>query len=89
MHNKILKRDNLVKRQSVDDLAYVFCNEEEPWHHLFFDCVVASKMWSEFKRVLGINFPSSTLVETSKLWNNKKPNLDQCCHFEDHLANKE
>jgi hypothetical protein len=33
-------------------------------------------MWPGVKRVLGINVPSSTLVETSQLWNNKKKNLE-------------
>jgi hypothetical protein len=28
-HNKLLTRDNLVKRQSVDDLTCVFCNKVE------------------------------------------------------------
>jgi hypothetical protein len=38
-HNKLLTKDNLVKRQSVDDLTCVFCNEVESCQHLFFDCV--------------------------------------------------
>jgi hypothetical protein len=72
VHNKILTRDNLVKRQSVDDLTCVFCNELESCQHLLCDCVVASNMWSDIKRGLGINFPSTTLVDISSLWNNKK-----------------
>jgi hypothetical protein len=28
-HNRVLTRDNLAKRQSLDDLTYVFCNEIE------------------------------------------------------------
>jgi hypothetical protein len=40
-----ITRDNLVKRQRVDDFTYVFCNEIETCQHLFFDCVVASNMW--------------------------------------------
>jgi hypothetical protein len=36
VHNKILTRDNLVKRQSVDDLTCVFCNEPETCTHMFF-----------------------------------------------------
>jgi hypothetical protein len=33
-------RDNLVKRQNLDDLTCVFCNENENSTHLFFECVV-------------------------------------------------
>jgi hypothetical protein len=43
-HNKLLTRDNLVKRQNIDDLTCVFCNEVESFQHLFFDCVIASKI---------------------------------------------
>jgi hypothetical protein len=39
-HNKLLTRDNLCKRQHVDDLTCLFCNEEETCSHLFCDCVV-------------------------------------------------
>jgi hypothetical protein len=45
VHNKILTRDNLVKRQSIDDLTCVFCKEEETCHHIFAECVVGSNMW--------------------------------------------
>jgi hypothetical protein len=34
-HNKLLTRDNLVKRQNVDDLTCVFCNKVESCQHLF------------------------------------------------------
>jgi hypothetical protein len=40
-NNKLLTRDNLVKRQNVPDLNYGFCFENETCEHLFFDCVVA------------------------------------------------
>jgi hypothetical protein len=36
VHRKNLTRDNLVKRQSVDDLTCLFCNELETCDHLFF-----------------------------------------------------
>jgi hypothetical protein len=43
-HNKHLTRDNLSKRQNVNDLTCVFCNEIQSCHHFFFDCVVASNL---------------------------------------------
>jgi hypothetical protein len=43
--NKVLTRDNLAKRRKVEVDTCPFCNEEECSQHLFFDCVVASKMW--------------------------------------------
>jgi hypothetical protein len=49
-------------------------NELESCYHLFCGYVVASNTWSDIKRVLGINFPSTTVVDISSLWNNKKKN---------------
>jgi hypothetical protein len=40
-HNKVLTRDNLVKRQNIDDLTCVFCSEPESNLYLFFECSVA------------------------------------------------
>jgi hypothetical protein len=37
-HNRILTRDNLVKRPNVDDLTCVFCNEPKTSTQLFFEC---------------------------------------------------
>jgi hypothetical protein len=71
-HNKLPTIDNLVKRQSVDILTCVFCDELESCQHIFFECVVSSNMWSEMKRILGFNFPSATIVDISILWKNKK-----------------
>jgi hypothetical protein len=75
VHSKILTIDNLVKRQSVDDLTCIFCEELETCHHLLCECVVISNMWSEFKRVLGISFPFAILVAIYGLSNNKKKDL--------------
>jgi hypothetical protein len=68
-HNKLLTRDNLVKRQNVDDLTCVFCNEEESCQHLFFDCVVASKIWKDIVMALGVNLKISSMHDISFLWN--------------------
>ena len=40
-HNKMLVRDNLSKRQHLDDLSCLFCSKGENINHLFFECVVA------------------------------------------------
>jgi hypothetical protein len=73
-HNKLLTRDNLVKRQSVDDLTCVFCNELESCQHLFFDCVVASELWKEVCSVLEIGLVISNMHVVSSLWEDKKKN---------------
>ena len=46
-HNKLLTRDNLAKRQHLDDLTCLFCNKNETVEHLFFDCVIAKTMWDQ------------------------------------------
>jgi hypothetical protein len=73
-HNKLLTRDNLVKRQNVDDLTCVFCNELESCQHLFFDCVVASELWKEVCSVLEIGLVISNMHVVSSLWEDKKKN---------------
>jgi hypothetical protein len=70
----LLTRDNLVKRQNVDDLTCVFCNEVESCQHLFFDCVVASKIWRDIVMALGVNLKISSMHDISSLWNDFKKN---------------
>jgi hypothetical protein len=43
--NKLLARDNIGKRQKLDDMSCLFCVENETTRHLFFECVVAKKAW--------------------------------------------
>jgi hypothetical protein len=57
--NKILTRDNLAKKQNVNDKTCLFCEELETCHHLFFDCVIAKEMWSRISRVVGREIGSS------------------------------
>jgi hypothetical protein len=56
-NNKVLiffpTRDNLGKRQQVNDVTCLFCNEVESSQHLFFDCVVARRMWCETSIIVG------------------------------------
>jgi hypothetical protein len=58
--NKTLTRDNLTKRQKVDDKRCLFCDEFESFQHLFFDCVVAKEMWKRIsvivRREVGMSF---------------------------------
>ena len=44
-HNKLLTRDNLSKRQQVDDASCIFCSEPETSTHVFLECVVAKVVW--------------------------------------------
>lgn len=41
INNKVLTRDDLVKRRKVEDDTCLFCSEKESCNHLFFECVVA------------------------------------------------
>jgi hypothetical protein len=59
-HNKLLTRDNLGKRQRVD--------EEETWKHLFCECVVASAAWAEVQKITKISADS----DITNMWNNDK-----------------
>jgi hypothetical protein len=52
-NNKNLTRDNLSKRQQVDDKTRLFCGELESSLHLFFECVVARQMWGRISSVVG------------------------------------
>jgi hypothetical protein len=70
--NKLLTRDNLVKRQNVDDLTCLFCNEEESCSHLFCDCVVFSAAWSELKRLNNISVDIHHISDLTNLWNHDK-----------------
>jgi hypothetical protein len=51
--NKTLTRDNLAKKQNVNDKTCLFCEELETCQHLFFDCVIAKEMWCRISRVAG------------------------------------
>jgi len=44
-NNRVLTRDNLVKRREVTDATCLFCSEKESISHLFFDCCVAMHVW--------------------------------------------
>jgi hypothetical protein len=61
-NDRLLTRDNLSKRRTVDDDSCLFCNEHESAKHLFFECVVATSLWDVisdiFKLSIGKSFES-------------------------------
>ena len=65
VRNKLLTRDNLLKRQHVADTTCLFCNEAELAYHLFFDCVVARELWREIFSPMGgnVELNSDVLLE--------------------------
>jgi hypothetical protein len=68
-NNKTLTRDNLAKRQQVDDATCLFCNEDEAVTHLFFSCCVAQCMWQVAKIWLrGKKYNVVNVFNTTILW---------------------
>jgi hypothetical protein len=69
-NNKNLTRDNLAKRQHVEDKTCLFCGEAETANHLFFMCVVAEQMWIRISEVVrrgvGVSFESIGLCWLSE-----------------------
>jgi uncharacterized membrane protein (UPF0182 family) len=53
--NKILTRDNLAKRQEVNDKTCVFCTELETVNHILFECVVMKHFWSLLSSCLKVD----------------------------------
>lgn len=66
-HNRILTRDNLQKRQHVNDLTCLFCAEPETTQHMFFDCVVATIVWEFMSLLLGKTLGSG-LEQIAHFW---------------------
>jgi hypothetical protein len=54
-NNKLLTVDNLAKRGIVKPEECQFCCEKETIHHIFFDCVVAKKIWSYVENFSNVN----------------------------------
>ena len=75
--NKLLTRDNLQKRQHVEDATCFFCNESESIEHLFFGCVVAKELW----RVIGDFSNSQPWMSISNIlewWSSNKNRPADC-----------
>jgi hypothetical protein len=71
-HNKLLTRDNLSKRQHVDNLTCLFCNEVETCNHLFCECVVASAAWNELRRITSVSGAIHQFNDVAHMWNHNK-----------------
>ena len=71
VHNKSLTRDNLAKRQHVEDLTCVFCCEPESLQHLFFYCVVARQVWLVIANCTKMPVPNS-FESLLPFWKKKK-----------------
>jgi hypothetical protein len=52
-NNRLLTRDNLEKRQKLDNNRCMFCDEKESVEHLFFSCVVARQVWVVVSEIVG------------------------------------
>jgi hypothetical protein len=77
--NKLLSRDNLSKRKSIDDKTCIFCSESESLTHLFFNCCVSVQLWITVAELLGVQV-GQDFESVAKLWiNNKKFKLINIC----------
>lgn len=72
-HNKVLTRDNLSKRQVVEDITCLFCAESESVAHLFFYCIVAKEIWTVIAEIFNFAIRCS-MSDLAVLWcvDNKK-----------------
>ena len=52
--NKLLTRDNVAKRRTVNDNTCLLCSEKESINHLFFECCVAKLVWDYISELLGL-----------------------------------
>lgn len=72
LYNKLMTRDNLLKRNMKKPEDCVFCSCHETVCHLFFECVVAKEIWSAatilLERPLGAHLES-----IASLWVAGKP----------------
>jgi hypothetical protein len=70
-NNKTLTGTNLSKRKKLDDITYLFCNEQEDVSHLSFDCCIARWLWNELSEIL--EFPIGSDFESlGTMWLSNK-----------------
>jgi hypothetical protein len=76
-NNKVLTRDNFLKRRELNDVSCLFCTEIESVNHLLFGCCVATVLWHNlsimFGKSVGSDFES---VARLWLWCNLKISVD-------------
>lgn len=67
-NNKIVTRDNLAKRQNVNDKTCLFFfTELETVNHLLFYCVVAKVVWCGISQILAVHI-GADLESVAKWW---------------------
>jgi predicted GNAT superfamily acetyltransferase len=64
--NKLLTRDNLEKRRR-EDKTCLFCDEQETVQHLYYECVVAKRVWECISGVFGFAI-GSDFESMTKCW---------------------
>jgi hypothetical protein len=78
-NNKIPTRDNLIKRENMEDKTCLFCSEAETVHHLFLECCVAKYSWEILSEILNVQI-GQDFVSVAKLWlqNKKYKEVNMC-----------
>ena len=71
-NNKLMTRDNLLKRKMHKPTDCVFCKELEPIDHLFFECIIAKEIWYYVSIFFGFNIGSNFLSLATFWISNKK-----------------
>uniref|UniRef100_A0A8I6XRD0 Reverse transcriptase zinc-binding domain-containing protein n=1 Tax=Hordeum vulgare subsp. vulgare TaxID=112509 RepID=A0A8I6XRD0_HORVV len=75
LYNKVLTRDNVAKRKTLDDNTCLFCNEVESVQHMFFDCVNSNLIWSVIFKFFKIH-RVTCITDVSSFWKlNKKKSV--------------
>jgi hypothetical protein len=72
-HNKLLTRDNLCKRQEINDKTCLLCSEDESVHHLFFSCDIVKLLWREISETIQ-NAVVVGFESMARLWISNKKN---------------
>lgn len=65
-HNKLMTKDNLLKRGMEKPKECMFCTEDETICHLFFECVVAKMIWHFVLEFCGYSVTS--YLELANRW---------------------
>lgn len=66
VNNKILTRDNLLKRRHADDIIYMICDEWKTTQQLFFDYIVAIAIWTYISELFQCASPMCMLAISDK-----------------------
>ena len=79
-NNKLMTRDNLLKRNMHKPVDCVFCCELETINHLFFDCLVSSIIWEKVSLFFGIKL-GSDFMSIARFWvtNKRHSALNAIC----------